>query len=103
MLPCVSCADVAVTGIPEPQQFHASIMVKFARDVLDRLPVLLQGLVESLGEDTLDLGMRVGLHSGNTTAGVLRGEKGRFQVRPFGTRQWPACFRVAPVLQLPLL
>jgi class 3 adenylate cyclase len=37
-------------------------------------------LVDTLGGDTADLEMRVGLHSGATTAGVLRGAKGRFQL-----------------------
>lgn len=34
----------------------------------------------SLGPDTGDLGVRIGLHSGQCTAGVLRGDKGRFQL-----------------------
>jgi class 3 adenylate cyclase len=34
----------------------------------------------SLGPDTADLGMRIGIHSGPVTAGVLRGEKSRFQL-----------------------
>jgi hypothetical protein len=34
----------------------------------------------SLGPDTGDLAIRVGLHSGPVTAGVLRGEKSRFQL-----------------------
>ena len=33
-----------------------------------------------LGPDTGDLGLRVGLHSGQTTAGVLRGDRARFQL-----------------------
>jgi hypothetical protein len=33
-----------------------------------------------LGPDTTDLQMRVGLHSGPVTAGVLRGERSRFQL-----------------------
>lgn len=37
-------------------------------------------LATELGEDTNQLRMRVGLHSGPTTAGVLRGIKGRFQL-----------------------
>jgi hypothetical protein len=32
------------------------------------------------GSDTSNLGFRVGLHSGSVTAGVLRGDKGRFQL-----------------------
>lgn len=31
-------------------------------------------------QDTKDLAIRVGLNSGPTTAGVLRGEKARFQL-----------------------
>lgn len=30
--------------------------------------------------DTAELGMRIGLHSGPVTAGVLRGERARFQL-----------------------
>ena len=44
---------------------------------------LLPGLAEKLGEDTLNLLFRVGLHSGPITGGVLRGSKSRFQL--FGT------------------
>jgi class 3 adenylate cyclase len=34
----------------------------------------------TLGPDTGELGLRVGLHSGPVTGGVLRGEKARFQL-----------------------
>ena len=34
----------------------------------------------TLGPDTGGLALRVGLHSGPVTAGVLRGEKARFQL-----------------------
>ncbi|CAB9525293.1 Receptor-type guanylate cyclase gcy [Seminavis robusta] len=71
---------VAVTGIPNPQADHAVIMVKFARDCLTRMRQVLQDLVGTLGAATLDLDMRAGVHSGPVTAGVLRGEKGRFQL-----------------------
>lgn len=37
-------------------------------------------LLASLGDGTSQLEMRVGLHSGKVTAGVLRGEKARFQL-----------------------
>jgi class 3 adenylate cyclase len=33
-----------------------------------------------LGPDTGDLALRVGLHSGQTTAGILRGDRQRFQL-----------------------
>ena len=55
-------------------------MTKFARDCLETMHGVTRELAETLGGDTHDLGMRVGLHSGSTTAGVLRGAKGRFQL-----------------------
>mmetsp|Transcript_2517 Transcript_2517/g.6005 ORF Transcript_2517/g.6005 Transcript_2517/m.6005 type:complete len:116 (+) Transcript_2517:1995-2342(+) len=55
-------------------------MVKFAHDCMVKMDQLTIELADKLGEDTRDLKMRVGLHSGSTTAGVLRGEKGRFQL-----------------------
>jgi len=41
---------------------------------------LVRELSGALGEDTKNLEMRVGIHSGPVTAGVLRGHKGRFQL-----------------------
>ena len=55
-------------------------MVKFADDCMSRMNHILSSLAASLGEDTADLEMRVGLHSGPVTAGVLRGQKSRFQL-----------------------
>lgn len=55
-------------------------MARFARDIQDRLRTLLSDLETTLGPDTADLGLRVGLHSGPVTAGVLRGERARFQL-----------------------
>ena len=71
---------MAATGLPNPQPDHAVRMVKFARDCILMMGGLLEELVMSLGEDTTDLAMRVGLHSGGVTAGVLRGDKSRFQL-----------------------
>ncbi|CAB9517810.1 Receptor-type guanylate cyclase gcy [Seminavis robusta] len=71
---------VAITGCPTPQVNHTVIMVKFARDCLNKMGQLTHKLADTLGEDTLDLGFRVGLHSGPVTAGVLRGKKARFQL-----------------------
>mmetsp|Transcript_34534 Transcript_34534/g.54014 ORF Transcript_34534/g.54014 Transcript_34534/m.54014 type:complete len:1188 (-) Transcript_34534:311-3874(-) len=71
---------VAVTGLPEPRQDHAVVMAKFARECLDKFNELAKQLEITLGPDTADLAMRAGLHSGPVTAGVLRGDKSRFQL-----------------------
>jgi len=71
---------VAVCGLPDPRKDHAITMARFARDCLFQLAALLETLEMLLGPDTADLGMRVGLHSGPVTAGVLRGERSRFQL-----------------------
>jgi Adenylate and Guanylate cyclase catalytic domain len=41
---------------------------------------LTKELETELGPDTAELGLRIGLHSGPVVAGVLRGEKSRFQL-----------------------
>lgn len=71
---------VAVTGLPEPNKRHAVDMCRFARDCLHRMHNLTKSLEVTLGPDTSDLNLRIGLHSGAVTAGVLRGEKSRFQL-----------------------
>jgi class 3 adenylate cyclase len=55
-------------------------MVKFARDCLNGMGKYTSLLESKLGPDTTELALRVGLHSGPVTAGVLRGEKARFQL-----------------------
>ena len=73
---------VAVTGLPEKQPDHALRMVKFANDcmIIKGMELLNTLSNTSLGPETKDLGFRIGLHSGPVTAGVLRGEKSRFQL-----------------------
>ena len=71
---------VAVTGLPEPRKDHAVIMARFARDCMAKMNDLSHQLEVTLGPDTGDLAMRFGLHSGPVTAGVLRGDKSRFQL-----------------------
>ena len=65
--------DVAVTGVPDPQDDHAVIMCKFARDCTLKMNGLVRDLVPHLGEETATLGFRVGIHSGPITGGILRG------------------------------
>ena len=71
---------VAVTGLPEARKDHALVMARFARECLDKFNELAKALEIKLGPDTGDLAMRIGLHSGPVTAGVLRGDKSRFQL-----------------------
>ena len=73
-------SDVAVTGLPDPNPDHAVVMAAFAQQCLDRFNELTKELELGLGPGTADLGIRIGLHSGSVTAGVLRGEKSRFQL-----------------------
>ena len=56
-------------------------MAKFASECMTQMNQLIHSkLVTTLGEDVLELKMRFGLHSGSVTAGVLRGERARFQL-----------------------
>jgi class 3 adenylate cyclase len=55
-------------------------MTKFAHDCMNKLAQVVEKLSESLGQGTEDLTLRIGMNSGEVTAGVLRGEKGRFQL-----------------------
>ena len=65
-----------MTGLPEPNAHHASSMAAFAL----LLPPLLRRALASQGLPPDALQLRVGLHSGSVTAGVLRGDRSRFQV-----------------------
>jgi len=71
---------VAVAGLPEPRADHAVAMVQFAERILKRMDEVTKELEVSLGPDTSDLSLRIGIHSGPVTAGVLRGERARFQL-----------------------
>lgn len=71
---------VAVSGLPEPRADHALIMSKFANDIMNAMRTISRDLEISLGPDTGDLALRIGIHSGPVTAGVLRGERARFQL-----------------------
>ena len=71
---------VAVTGLPTPRDDHALCMAKFARDMMEAWEEQQMRLTATLGTGLLDLGLRVGMHSGPVTAGVLRGDRARFQL-----------------------
>ena len=53
---------------------------RFARTSLLRTNELTKALEATLGPGTSELALRFGIHSGPVTAGVLRGEKARFQL-----------------------
>mgnify|MGYP005847010589 CR=1 FL=1 len=55
-------------------------MAKFAIHCRVALSHTVRRLSRTLGPDTLELQARFGIHSGPVTAGVLRGERGRFQL-----------------------
>lgn len=95
---------LAVCGLPDPNPNHAVVMVsilglvskrdylylqmplflnpqaKFARDCSVKMNEIVREVSERLGSETRLLRLRVGLHSGAVTAGVLRGQKSRFQL-----------------------
>ena len=73
-------SPVAAAGLPDPRHYHAVAMCRFARDCLYRMGDVVRRLEVTLGPDTSELALRVGLHSGPVTAGVLRGDCARFEL-----------------------
>lgn len=71
---------MGVAGLPVPRKDHQTVMARFARDCLYRFSIITKQLEVQLGPGTGDLGLRVGLHSGAVTAGVLRTDNARFQL-----------------------
>mmetsp|Transcript_18107 Transcript_18107/g.36476 ORF Transcript_18107/g.36476 Transcript_18107/m.36476 type:complete len:1137 (+) Transcript_18107:96-3506(+) len=71
---------VAAVGIPEYRRDGAVVMMRFASDIISAMDLVTKNLEVSLGPDTGDLALRIGIHSGAVTAGVLRGERARFQL-----------------------
>lgn len=71
---------VAVCGLPDPRKDHYAVMCRFAQDCMAAMHVHTKELEVRLGPDTGDLSLRIGLHSGPVVAGVLRGDKSRFQL-----------------------
>lgn len=53
---------VAVAGVPDFRRDHAVAMARFARDILYKTAGLTKRLEITLGPDTADLSMRIGLH-----------------------------------------
>jgi class 3 adenylate cyclase len=67
---------MAATGLPSPNAAHATVMADFAL----QLEPLLARACDLTGVTPGQLSLRVGLHSGSVTAGVLRADRSRFQL-----------------------
>ena len=70
---------IAVTGIPDPIDDHATLLTQFAFECRTKVREVCSDL-EAEGLDTAKLDMRFGIHSGAITAGILRGTKSRFEL-----------------------
>jgi class 3 adenylate cyclase len=71
---------VAVAGLPDPRKDHAVAIANFARRCMVLMHETTKKLEKTLGPDTSELSIRIGVHSGPVTAGVLRGDRSRFQL-----------------------
>ncbi|CAB9500856.1 Receptor-type guanylate cyclase gcy [Seminavis robusta] len=72
---------VCVTGVPKAQDDHAVRMCRFAAACQVKMTQLIATkLTDPLGPDTSILALRAGMSSGPITGGILRGDKGRFQL-----------------------
>lgn len=71
---------VACSGVPEQDPAHAVKMARFAWDCMARMREIVRDLERQLGPGTGELTMRFGLNSGPVTAGLLRGDRSRFQL-----------------------
>ena len=59
---------------------HAIVMARFAWEIMACFNTTVKRLELSLGPDTGELELRIGIHSGPVIAGVLRGARSRFQL-----------------------
>jgi hypothetical protein len=71
---------LAVSGIPVAVDEHAVNMARFSREMMSQMRRIVNQLEVALGPETAELTLRIGMNSGPVTAGVLRGEKSRFQL-----------------------
>jgi class 3 adenylate cyclase len=72
---------MACCGVPDAQPDHAARMAKFAQDCITCFKEVTNSLEMTLGPETGDLKIRVGLiASGPSTAGVITGKSSRFQI-----------------------
>jgi Adenylate and Guanylate cyclase catalytic domain len=79
-LTCLVANLVALTPCTlDKRDNHSIVMARFAASCLEKFRAVVNMLEDDLpGAASLDL--RTGLHSGAVTAGVLRGDRARFQL-----------------------
>ncbi|KAL7538748.1 hypothetical protein ACHAWF_006199 [Thalassiosira exigua] len=72
---------IAATDVPFPREDHALILAQFAVRCLRKACEVLEQVSEEHGLDGVsEMNVRIGIHSGSVTAGVLRGDKARFNL-----------------------
>uniref|UniRef100_A0A7S2UU20 Guanylate cyclase domain-containing protein n=1 Tax=Attheya septentrionalis TaxID=420275 RepID=A0A7S2UU20_9STRA len=64
---------LAATGLPEPMADHAKVITEFSIECLKKMEVVRERIPNNLQ-------LRIGIHSGPVTAGILRGRKSRFEL-----------------------
>ena len=64
---------VAVCGCPEAREDHAVAMAKFSRECIENMKSLVENEMPEMNMSSLRL--RVGMHSGPVTGGMLRGDR----------------------------
>lgn len=77
---CIVVANQFLFTFMPSHSFILLFKSRFAHDCRTKMNETVKQLEVTLGPDTADLCMRTGLHSGPVTAGVLRGDKARFQL-----------------------
>eukprot|EP00978_Attheya_sp_CCMP212_P025572 scaffold82467_cov54-Attheya_sp.AAC.6 len=64
---------LAATGVPEPMADHAKVITEFSMKCLKKMEVVRERIPNNLQ-------LRIGIHSGPVTAGIIRGRKSRFEL-----------------------
>jgi class 3 adenylate cyclase len=70
---------IAVTGLPEEREDHCVVLCQFANECRSKMYDVIEFLKFEL-HGVEKLNMRFGIHSGPVIAGVLRGQKTRFEL-----------------------
>ncbi|KAL7525767.1 hypothetical protein ACHAXR_001150 [Thalassiosira sp. AJA248-18] len=72
---------IAATGVPYPRHDHPIVLAQFAERCRKKATEVMENLSNQPEMDDVSrLNIRIGIHSGPVTAGVLRGNKARFDL-----------------------